>query len=75
MICMEPDTDNTVMVLSENGYGKRSPLDIDATLPDGTVEHQNVYRITNRGGKGVRTMNITQKTGAARCHRKRQRRQ
>ncbi|WP_304613040.1 DNA gyrase subunit A, partial [Paramuribaculum intestinale] len=64
MICMEPDTDNTVMVLSENGYGKRSPLDIDATLPDGTVEHQNVYRITNRGGKGVRTMNITQKTGA-----------
>lgn len=75
MICMEPDTDNTVMVLSENGYGKRSPLDIDATLPDGTVEHQNVYRITNRGGKGVRTMNITQKTGGARCHRKRQRRQ
>lgn len=64
MICMSPDTDNTVMVLSENGYGKRSPLDVDVTLPDGTVERQNVYRITNRGGKGVRTMNITQKTGA-----------
>ena len=42
MICMEPDTDNTVMVLSENGYCKRSPLDIDATRPDGTVEHKNV---------------------------------
>ena len=37
---------------------------IGLRAPDGTVERQNVYRITNRGGKGVRTMNITQKTGA-----------
>ncbi len=49
MICMQPDTQNNVMVLSENGYGKRSDLE--------------GYRITNRGGKGVKTMNITDKTG------------
>ena len=49
MICVEPDSDNTVMVLSANGYGKRS-----------LVED---YRVTNRGGKGVKTMNITAKTG------------
>lgn len=49
MICMDPDTENNVMVVSENGYGKRSDLDD--------------YRITNRGGKGVKTMNITDKTG------------
>ncbi len=50
MICMSPDDNHTVMVVSENGYGKRS--DIDG------------YRITNRGGKGVKTMNVTEKTGA-----------
>lgn len=50
MICMNVDSENNVMVLSENGYGKRSLLDD--------------YRITNRGGKGVKTMNITDKTGA-----------
>ncbi|MBD5250857.1 MAG: DNA gyrase subunit A [Bacteroides sp.] len=49
MICIEPDSENTVMVLSANGYGKRS-----------LVED---YRVTNRGGKGVKTMNITAKTG------------
>ncbi|MDE6484312.1 MAG: DNA gyrase subunit A [Duncaniella sp.] len=49
MICIEPDSKNTVMVLSANGYGKRS-----------LVED---YRVTNRGGKGVKTMNITAKTG------------
>lgn len=49
MICMKPDDANTVMVLSENGYGKRTELD--------------AYRITNRGAKGVKTMNITDKTG------------
>lgn len=49
MICMEPGSENTVMVLSENGYGKRSILDD--------------YRMTNRGAKGVKTMNITEKTG------------
>ena len=49
MICMHPEDNHTVMVVSENGYGKRSELD--------------GYRITNRGGKGVKTMNITEKTG------------
>lgn len=49
MICMEPETANSVMVLSENGFGKRSELE--------------AYRVTNRGGKGVKTMNITDKTG------------
>ena len=49
MICMHPGDNHTVMVVSENGYGKRSELD--------------GYRITNRGGKGVKTMNITEKTG------------
>ena len=50
MITMKEGSDETVMVVSENGYGKRSALDD--------------YRITNRGGKGVKTMNITDKTGA-----------
>lgn len=49
MICVENQDIENVLVVSENGYGKRSPLD--------------EYRITNRGGKGVRTMNITDKTG------------
>ncbi len=49
MICMDRDTEKTVMVLSENGYGKRSDLED--------------YRVTNRGGKGVKTLNITEKTG------------
>ena len=63
MICMEADTVNDVMVLSERGYGKRTPLDTEVEV-DGKIEKQPVYRITNRGGKGVRTMNITEKTGA-----------
>ena len=50
MITMTEGSDETVMVVSENGYGKRSALDD--------------YRITNRGGKGVKTMNITEKTGS-----------
>ena len=50
MICMNQSSENNVMVISENGYGKRSLLDD--------------YRITNRGGKGVKTINVTDKTGA-----------
>lgn len=50
MICIPTDTKREVLVVSENGYGKRSDLDD--------------YRITNRGGKGVKTLNITEKTGA-----------
>jgi DNA gyrase subunit A len=54
MICVDthaPGADKTnIMVVSENGYGKRSDLED--------------YRVTNRGGKGVRTINVTEKTGA-----------
>ena len=49
MICIEPDSTQDVLVLSENGYGKRTDLE--------------EYRITNRGGKGVKTISITEKTG------------
>ena len=48
MICIE-DQESTVLVVAENGYGKRSAVED--------------YRITNRGGKGVKTINITEKTG------------
>jgi DNA gyrase subunit A len=44
------DMESEILVVSENGYGKRSSLED--------------YRITNRGGKGVKTLNITEKTGA-----------
>jgi DNA gyrase subunit A len=51
MICVDPnDPKTTVMVVSEKGFGKRT------TLED--------YRITNRGGKGVKTINVTEKTGS-----------
>ena len=49
MIAIEPDKKDDILVVSENGYGKRSDLED--------------YRITNRGGKGVKTINITEKTG------------
>src|SRR5690554_1312346 len=55
MICMEPDSESTILVVSEQGYGKRTKLNDDDGEP--------VYRITRRGGKGVRTLNITDKTG------------
>ncbi|HNL82627.1 MAG TPA: DNA gyrase C-terminal beta-propeller domain-containing protein, partial [Chitinophagaceae bacterium] len=56
MICVNKnDTDKTVLVISEKGYGKRTKL----TDEDG----EDVYRITNRGGKGVKTINVTEKTG------------
>jgi DNA gyrase subunit A len=50
MICVgREDNSKTVLVVSEKGYGKRTPVD--------------EYRITNRGGKGVKTINVTEKTG------------
>lgn len=49
MICVKNDGSESIMVVSEQGFGKRSDLED--------------YRITNRGGKGVRTLNITDKTG------------
>ena len=48
MICVD-DFNSDVLVVSENGYGKRSSIED--------------YRITNRGGKGVKTINVTEKTG------------
>lgn len=55
MICMDPGSENTILVVSEQGFGKRTHLDDENGEP--------VYRITNRGGKGVKTLNITKKTG------------
>lgn len=49
MICIKDKENETILVVSEQGYGKRSKIDD--------------YRITNRGGKGVKTINITEKTG------------
>ena len=49
MICIKDPQKETIMVVSENGYGKRSDIED--------------YRCTNRGGKGVKTLNITEKTG------------
>jgi DNA gyrase subunit A len=50
LICVnKEDKTRTVLVVSEKGYGKRTPID--------------EYRITNRGGKGVKTINVTEKTG------------
>ncbi len=67
MICVNKDTDETVMVVSQQGYGKRTLLDEKDDqgnlILDENGEPQAVYRITNRGGKGVKTMNITEKTG------------
>jgi|TARA_R110000737_G_scaffold254016_1_gene263335 DNA gyrase subunit A len=55
MICVE-DIFSTILVVSENGYGKRTYL-------NDPEDKEPVYRITNRGGKGVKTLNITDKTG------------
>ncbi|MFM7710887.1 MAG: DNA gyrase subunit A, partial [Ferruginibacter sp.] len=57
MICVnKEDKSKTVLVVSEKGYGKRTSLD------DPETGEPN-YRITNRGGKGVKTINVTEKTG------------
>jgi len=50
LVTMMADSDRTILALSENGIGKRSALD--------------AYRVTNRGGKGVKTINVTEKTGS-----------
>ena len=55
MICVE-DVYSTILVVSKRGYGKRTYL-------NDPEDHEPVYRITNRGGKGVKTINITTKTG------------
>jgi DNA gyrase subunit A len=56
-------TSSTLLVVSENGIGKRTPF--DQTLEDGTVEQ--VYRLQSRGGKGIITMKTTDKTGGVVC--------
>jgi DNA gyrase subunit A len=55
MICVE-DIFSTILVVSEKGFGKRTYL-------NDPEDKEPVYRITNRGGKGVKTLNITEKTG------------
>ena len=55
MICAE-DIHSTILVVSEKGYGKRTYL-------NDPEDNEPVYRVTNRGGKGVKTLNITDKTG------------
>ncbi len=58
MICVNKnDKNHTILVVSENGYGKRTFMDDPAT-------GEPNYRITNRGGKGVKTINVTDKTGS-----------
>ena len=56
MITIENPQEESVLVVSENGYGKR-------TYIDDPEDGEPVYRITNRGGKGVKTISITEKTG------------
>ncbi|MGO3708374.1 MAG: DNA gyrase subunit A [Mesonia hippocampi] len=56
MITVENPAEETVLVVSENGYGKRTYITDPETGED-------TYRITNRGGKGVKTISITEKTG------------
>ncbi|WP_194766462.1 DNA gyrase subunit A [Tamlana sp. I1] len=57
MVTIENPQEESVLVVSENGYGKR-------TYIDDPEDGEPVYRITNRGGKGVKTISITEKTGS-----------
>ncbi|TXE05966.1 DNA gyrase subunit A [Gelidibacter salicanalis] len=57
MVTIENPQEESVLVVSENGYGKR-------TYIDDPEDGEAVYRITNRGGKGVKTISITEKTGS-----------
>jgi DNA gyrase subunit A len=51
LVCVSrEDKDRTILVVSQQGFGKKTPID--------------EYRITNRGGKGVKTINVTEKTGS-----------
>ena len=67
MICGNKESNETVMVVSEKGYGKRTNIvekDENGNIVlDENGQPNDIYRITNRGGKGVKTMNITEKTG------------
>ncbi len=67
MICGNKESNETVMVVSEKGYGKRTNIvekdENGNIILDENGQPNDIYRITNRGGKGVKTMNITEKTG------------
>jgi DNA gyrase subunit A len=67
MICVGNNTKNTVLVVSQQGYGKRTWLDEMDENGERVLDEEGniipIYRVTNRGGKGVKTMNITEKTG------------
>jgi DNA gyrase subunit A len=66
MICVNKEDKESIMVVSQQGYGKRTLLDEVDENGDLIMENGEpvaVYRVTNRGGKGVKTMNITDKTG------------
>jgi len=56
MVCVNDPDDATILVVSEKGYGKRTYLNDPET-------GDPIYRITNRGGKGVKTLNVSEKTG------------
>jgi DNA gyrase subunit A len=60
MVCAQ-DFSRTIMVVSENGYGKRTLLNDPET-------NDPIYRITNRGGKGVKTLNVTEKNRKFNCY-------
>jgi len=73
MICVNKANNENIMVVSQQGYGKRTLLDEKLELDENgdlpvdeegnPIIPEAVYRVTNRGGKGVKTMNITEKTG------------
>ncbi|MBL4703555.1 MAG: DNA gyrase subunit A [Flavobacteriales bacterium] len=56
MVCVDNDSAQTILVVSEKGYGKRTYL-------NDPEDGEPIYRITNRGGKGVKTLSVTDKTG------------
>jgi DNA gyrase subunit A len=61
MVCVE-DFTNTIMVVSENGFGKRTLLNDPET-------GEAIYRVTNRGGKGVKTLTVTEKNWKFNCNK------
>ncbi len=61
MVVVNNPLEESILVVSEKGYGKRTPIDMENMEAEGGVDH--IYRITARGGKGVKTLDITQKTG------------
>ena len=61
MIVVNKPLEETILVVSENGFGKRSAIDVPNDEAEDGVEH--IYRITKRATKGIKTMDITEKTG------------